>query len=159
MVPYRAEDDRFGATTGADGRFELARLCKGAYAVKVEAPGLAWKEQKAYLAPDRESASLEFVLDQGGAIAGRVRDPDGKPIARANVAAIERQHYVEGELRYTTSPNRDDVKTDDSGRFRFDELQEGRYVFEIKAPGFKDRTLEAIPAGEENAMLTLERSP
>jgi uncharacterized GH25 family protein len=127
--------------------------------VKVEAPGRAWKERKAFLAPDLRPASVEFVLDQGDAIAGRVRDPQGKPIAGVTVAPTERQHYVDDELRYTTSPDRDEVNTDDAGRFRFAGLQEGRYVFEVKAAGYKDRVLEAISAGDENVAVTLERSP
>jgi beta-lactamase regulating signal transducer with metallopeptidase domain len=159
LVPYRAGEERFVATTGADGRFELSGLCKGAYGVKVEARGRAWKERTAYLAPDLKPASVEFVLDQGDAIAGQVRDPQGKPIAGATVAATERQHYVDGELRYMTSPGRDDVKTDEAGRFRFAGLQEGRYVFEIKAAGYKDRVLEPIPAGKEDFAVTLEHSP
>ena len=51
------------------------------------------------------------------------------------------------------------MKTDDAGRFRFAGLQEGRYVIEVKAAGFKDRELEPIPAGNENVAVTLDRSP
>ena len=100
------------------------------------------------------------MLDQGDAISGQVRDPQGKPIAGATVTPTERQHYEGDELRYTTSLRcSDEVKTDEAGRFRFAGLQEGRYVFEVKAAGFKDRELEAIPAGDENVAVTLERSP
>jgi uncharacterized GH25 family protein len=159
LIPYRAGEERFVATSGSDGRIELSGLCKGAYGVKVEAAGRAWKEQKAFLAPDLQPASVEFVLDQGDAISGQVRDPQGQPIAHATVTPTERHHYVDDELRYTTSPDRDEVKTDDTGRFRFAGLQEGRYVFEVKAAGYKDRTLEAIPSGSENVAVTLERSP
>ncbi len=51
LVGYPATDERFRASTGKDGRFELSGLCKGTYMVKVEAPGRAWKERKAFLAP------------------------------------------------------------------------------------------------------------
>jgi beta-lactamase regulating signal transducer with metallopeptidase domain len=159
LVPYRAADDRFNASTARDGRFELSGLCKGTYLVKVEAPGRAWEERKAFLAPDLKTASVEFVLDQPDAISGQIRDPQGKPIANATVTPTQRQHYVNDELQYTTSPVRDGVRTDDAGRFRFAHLQEGRYIIEVKAPGYKDRELEAIPAGNENVVVTLERSP
>ena len=92
------------ASSGADGRFELSGLCKGEYLLKVEAPGRAWVEHKAYIAPDLDPASVEFVLDQGDTISGQVRDPQGKPIANATVTPTERQHYEGDELRYTTGP-------------------------------------------------------
>lgn len=159
VIVYRAGDERFRASTGKDGRFELSGLCKGTYAVKVEAPGRAWKERKAYLAADGGSAALEFVMDQGGAIAGRVLDSRGKPISKATVLATERQQYENGALRYTTSLNGIGAKTDAEGRFRLGGLQEGRYVFQVMAPGFKDQELAPIAAGNENVAVTLERSP
>ena len=159
LVPYRAADERFRATTGKDGRFELSGLCKGEYAVKVEAPGRAWKERKAFLAPDLKPASVEFVLDQGDAISGQIRDPEGKPIANATVMPTERQHYVNDEFQYTTGVEGNGVTTDGAGRFRLGRLQEGRYVIEVKAAGYKVWELEAIWAGNENVVVTLERSP
>lgn len=92
-------------------------------------------------------------------IAGQVRDPLGKPIAGATVTPTARQHYEEGELRYTTTEAPNGVTTDDAGRFRFSELREGRYIIEVKAIGFKNRELEPIPAGDEDVVVTLERSP
>jgi hypothetical protein len=157
LVPYRSSDERFSAATRTDGRFELSDLCKGTYMVRAEAPGLAWKERKTFLAPDLESASVEFVMDQPDAISGQVRDPQGKPIANATVTPTERQHFVGDELQYIASPAGDAVRTDDAGRFRLARLQEGRYIIEVKARGHKDRELEPIPAGTENVAVTLER--
>ena len=99
---YRGPAERFRASSGTDGRFELSGLCKGEYLLKVRAPGRAWVEQKSYIAPDRDPAAVEFVLDQGDTISGQVRDPQGKPIAGATVTPTERQHYEGDELRYTT---------------------------------------------------------
>jgi hypothetical protein len=158
-IPYRAADERFGASSGGDGRFELSGLCKGAYVVKVEAPGRAWAERKAFIAPDPQPGPVEFVLDQGDSISGRVLDPQGKPIAGATVTSSQRQHFENGELRYTAGVIMDGVRTDAAGRFRLGGLQEGRYILEVKAAGFKDRELEPIPAGEGSVAVTLERAP
>ena len=104
------------------------------------------------------SGRVEFVLDQGDAIAGQVRDREGKPIANATVTPTRRQQYEGDLLRYTTTAVRDGVRADEEGRFRLDGLQEGRYIIEVKAAGFKDRELEPIPAGSENVVVTLERA-
>jgi hypothetical protein len=127
------------------------------YLVKAESPGLAWKESKAFLGPELKSASVEFVLDQMDGIAGQVRDPQGRPIAGATVTPAQRQHFVGDELQYIASPAGDAVRTDDAGRFRLAGLQEGRFIIEVKARGYKDRELEPIPAGTENVTVTLER--
>ncbi len=150
--------EHLGASSGADGRFEIAGLCKGAYLLKVTAPGRAWAERKVFIGPDLGPALVVFVMDQGDTIAGLVRDPDGKPIAGATVTPTRRQHYEGDELRYTVEGGGpEQVKTDDAGRFRFAGLQEGRYLIEVKATGFKPRELEPIPAGDGSVEVTLER--
>ena len=156
---YRGPAERLHTSSGTDGRFELAGLCKGEYVLKVRAPGRAWVEHTAYIAPDLDPAALEFVLDQGDAIAGQVRDRQGKPIANATVTPTQRQQYEGDLLRYTTTAVKDGVRADEEGRFRLAGLQEGRYIIEVKAAGFKDRELEPIPAGDENVVVTLDRSP
>jgi len=156
---YRGAAPPLSVWTGTDGRFEVPGLCKGAYVVRITAPGRAWAERTVFIGPDLNLAPLEVALDQGDSISGQVRDPQGKPIVGATVTPTARQHYEGDELRYTAhGGGPEGVKTDEAGRFRFVELQEGRYVIEVKAAGFKDRELEPIPAGDENVVVTLERS-
>jgi hypothetical protein len=157
-IRYRNAAEPFGASSGANGRFDISGLCKGGYVVRVSALGRAWSERKVFIGPDLDPASVEFVLDQGDSISGRVRDPQSKPIAGATVTPKARQHRGDDEHRYTKPAGPDEVKTDDAGRFRFTGLQEGSYIIEVKAAGFKDRELEPIPAGDGNVDVTLERS-
>jgi hypothetical protein len=156
---HGAAGERLAAPSQADGGFELSGLCKGAYVLKAEAPRRAWVERKVYLGPDLRPASVELVLDQGDAIAGQVRDPEGKPIAGASLTPLQRQHFEDGEPRYTTSVEEIGVMTGEAGRFRITGLQQGRYIIEVKAPGFETRQLEGIPAGDEAVTVTLEHSP
>ena len=97
-IRYCAADDRLIARSGPDGRFALSGLCKGEYVLTVESPGRAWVERPVFLAPDLQPVSVEFVLDQGDAISGQVRDPQGRPIAhcagRAHLAATFRGRRV-----------------------------------------------------------------
>jgi peroxiredoxin len=158
-IGYRALDERFGARSEVDGRFELSGLCKGGYVLKVESPGRAWLERKVFVAPDLDPVSVELVLDQGDAISGQIRDPQGKPIANASVTPTWRQHFEDGEFRYSSNISGLGLTTGEAGRFRLTGLQHGRYLIEVKAAGFKDRKLEPIPVGDGNVVVTLERSP
>ncbi len=159
LIRYRAPDERFGARSEADGRFELSGLCKGGYVLKVESPGRAWLERKIFIAPDLDPTSVELVLDQGDVISGQIRDEQGKPIANARVIPTWRQHFEDGEFRYNSDVRELELMADEAGRFRLTGLQHGRYIVEVKAAGFKDRELEPIPAGDGNVVVTLERSP
>jgi Carboxypeptidase regulatory-like domain/AhpC/TSA family len=158
-ISYRGGAEPFTTSSGADGRFEVSNLCKGAYIVRVTAPGRAWSQHEVFIRPELNPESVEFVLNQGDSISGRVYDQEGKPITGATVTPTERHHYEGDTLRYIAHGGPEPSRTDDAGHFRFSGLQEGRYVFGVKAAGFKDRKLEPIPAGAENIVVTLERSP
>ncbi len=161
VTAYRGPAERLTAVAGPDGRFELSSLCKGEYSIKAEAAGKAWAERTFVIAPDFSSAPLEIVLDQGGEFSGQVKDENGQPVAAATITLTERHHYEQGELRYITSFDSTwprPVTTDATGRFRFTGIREGRYTIEIKAAGFKDGKVEAVPAGTENVAVTLKRS-
>ncbi len=157
IIRYPAPEERFGARSGDDGRFELSGLCKGGYVLKVESPGRAWLERKVFVTPDLDQVSVELVLDQGDVISGQIRDEQGKPIAHASVIPTWRQHFEDGEFRYNADVRNLDVMADEAGRFQLTGLQHGHYIVEVKAPGFKDRELEPIPAGAGNVVVTLDR--
>jgi peroxiredoxin len=159
VAGYRGPAERFRASSESDGHFEIAGLCKGTYLLRISAPGKAWTERKLFIGPGALPDPVEFVLDQGDSIGGQVRDQEGKPIARATVTPTARHHYEREKLRFIAHLRSEGVTTDDAGRFRFAELQEGRYVIKVHAAGFKDRELDAVPAGETNVVATLERAP
>jgi Carboxypeptidase regulatory-like domain/AhpC/TSA family len=157
---YRGPDARFVARSGADGRFELSGLCKGTYDLTVESPGRAWAKRTVFLTPDVKAASVELVLNQRDSIAGEVRDQQGRAVANADVIPTWLQHFEDGEFRYNASLGMDlRMTTDEKGRFRLTSLEQGLYSFEVKAVGFKDLELKDIPSGDENLVITLERSP
>lgn len=63
---------------------------------------------------------VDVVLGHGGAIAGRVSDPTGKPVPDADVLVLVAQDRW-GERTQSST-------TDAQGRFRFDNVPLGRYV-------------------------------
>ena len=50
------------------------------------------------------------------------------------------------------------MTTNETGQFRFKGIQQGRYTIEVKAAGYKDNTVEKIPAGTGDVTITLKRS-
>jgi peroxiredoxin len=157
VTNYRGHLERFTAKSGTDGCFELPSLCKGAYTLKVGAPGRAWVEKKVFIGPKLDPASAELVLDQNDSISGQVKDDREQPIANATITPTERHHGE--EFQYSTSPaGPDPANTNMMGQFRFAGLQQGRYTIQVTAPGFKVATIEKVPAGTENVKVTLKRS-
>jgi len=156
-VRYRR---RFDFHSGPDGRFEMTGLTKGIYELKAEAPGRAWRGRDVPIGPDLRPAEVDITLDQGDAISGVVRDPQGRPIAGATVHPVQWHHHREpngGEV-FTTPSGADPVQADASGRYRLGPLRHGRYTLEVTAPGFERRALETVPAGTTDADATLERT-
>ncbi len=156
-IDYSGPGVPASVSSGPDGRFEIAGLCKGGYFLRASAPGRAWSQRKMYIGPKLEPASVEFVLDQGHAISGRVCDAQGKPVAFATVTPTERRLRGDREQTTIIPAGPAPTKTDNDGRFHFDGLEEGSYLIEVKAAGFKYRSLDPVPAGETNVMVTLER--
>ncbi len=158
LTAYRGPVDRFTAGAGPDGRFELSGLCKGEYSLKIDAPSKAWAERKVVIAPDFTSAPLDVVLDQGGSLAGQVRDKQGQPVAAATITLRER-HEKEDYRPFASFDSTwpDPVRTDAAGQFGFTGLREGRFTIEVHAAGFKNAKVHKIPAGTENVAVTLER--
>ncbi len=75
------------------------------------------------LTPGHSQDNLEFKLDPGVVITGRVADEDGDPVANAFVTAVARR-YVRGRVLYSRSGG---VRTDDLGNYRMYALPAGRY--------------------------------
>lgn len=119
--------------TDADGRYRLSGLKPGdSYSIEVEPPfpalDVSWPHQSPYVVKLPETAPDEVLLPEMNlvaltqSLAGVVVDPDGKPIARARVAAM---HGKNGRFIYYASPSggrRAYAETDAAGRFELREL-------------------------------------
>jgi Carboxypeptidase regulatory-like domain/TonB dependent receptor len=82
----------------------------------------------------------------GGSIAGTVKDPSGRVIAKANVVARE----LSTGLVYR-------ARTDNKGTYIFPSLPVGHYQLEVQAAGFRSYQRTGI-ALDTNAALTLDAS-
>jgi len=111
-------------TTDAHGQAVLDAALSDHYAVRVVArkAGLAlgW-ETPGYLAAGNAEVCLSIVLEEPGALAGRVVDEAGKPVAGAEVRAVPQTSVLPWlDQRQILEPQSWlTAQTDGEGRFRF----------------------------------------
>ncbi|HVW36573.1 MAG TPA: carboxypeptidase-like regulatory domain-containing protein, partial [Pirellulales bacterium] len=118
--------------TGADGGYSLTGLKAGdSYQIEVRPPfpaaDPAWQHQLPYLPKLPDNAQGEVALPDlklrklTQALAGKVVDPDGKPVAGATVSAQLRDGFT-SIPRLTRSGPPPWTETDHEGRFRLQQL-------------------------------------
>jgi RNA polymerase sigma factor (sigma-70 family) len=130
------------AATDADGRFALMGVSPGPTVLTVQARGHEPDLKTVTAGPGL--APVEFRLGAGHAILGRIVDAHDKPIAGAPIAADEwRGHH---SLRWST-------RTDDEGRFRWDEAPTDVVMIDLGTLGFSaKRYWQATPDAPEKTI-------
>jgi protocatechuate 3,4-dioxygenase beta subunit len=136
--------DQFGgdvprAGTDADGRFRFAHVPAGETVLTVQALGYAPALRKVVLSPGL--APVEFRLEKGRTIQGRVVDAKGEPLAGATVA-------VDGWRGHRTLDWQ--MTTDDEGEFRWTDAPPDAFWVDIWRKGYlRINRREVPPAGGE----------
>ncbi len=103
--------------TDGNGEIEFPALTKEVWTVEAAAKGYA-KVTRAVNLENGEPASIELKLPPGAAVAGVVRDAEGKPLAGVGANAYS--------VNSGSIPNY--VETDAGGHYRFDYLPVGQNV-------------------------------
>jgi len=116
------------ASSGADGAFEL-RVVPGEVTLAALRAGRRGRLVLPMVAAGQSLAGAELVLDAGGGVAGVVHDPEGRPVARAQVVAVT----VAGPGGL---PARASTTSDENGRFTLRDLPPGPASLEARAAGF-----------------------
>lgn len=112
------------------GRIRLGPLSPGPLSVRVSSPGYAPKETLVVLAR-RARLTAELFLTKGAYVSGRVIDPDGRPVAGAQVRS---SHYeVSG-----VAPAALSVVTDPAGAFVMDGVAPGRVTLLATSDGWAE---------------------
>jgi len=127
------------ATTDEDGRFLLTGLEPGPYWVGPQSrihvsagrarQGAASKDL--ILAEGEAVVGIDFALETGGIITGRVTDAEGRPVVAELVTLTQ---IIETERGGASGHYRPSVKTDNSGVYRFYALPAGRYILSAGGP-------------------------
>lgn len=125
----------YSTRTDDDGRFTITAVPAGDYRVTAQRAGYVDQGygQATPTTPDRVVAvadgaavgPLDFRLQRGGVITGRVIDDGGEPAERAQVRVVRAQR-LGGQLRYVPAGQGD--TTDDLGQYRIFGLAPGEYL-------------------------------
>lgn len=138
--------------TNDDGHFEIANLPEGRYGLLANVPGRG-ATRYGQLRADGDSVSVSLKAGEHldnlrilswprGTIAGRVVDPEGRPIADATVEIARRMFTLQS---YRPDYSHDvDVQTDGDGQYRV-ELPAGHYLATVR------RTNVTIPDSVQDA--------
>ncbi len=127
------------ATSDGDGRFELRDLPAGTFRLSVSKSGFvslqfgqrrALETAKTIALKEGERFAADMTLPRGGAIAGRVYDVFGEPLAGVRVNAM-RSRMAQGRRRLQPIGAPD--VSDDTGAFRLYGLTPGEYYLSARS--------------------------
>jgi hypothetical protein len=144
----------FAALTGEDGAFKVY-LPRGLFSISAHASRRAPEVRDAVsVEPGRPPIDLELRLDRAdAALAGMVRDPQGRPAHAARVLAFPlRSGQMAPDAGATGGSGRATLlaasSTDRSGRFRLTGVPRQPFLVEIRHPAWPTRSAVGTPGQE-----------
>lgn len=127
--------------TGSNGDYAFDRVAPGEYRVNVQKAGLAegagaMQQMSVIVAPGQAARVADIFLDRAGAIAGRIFDADGEPLADARVSALHpapnppalAARGIRPPANRPLIPAGHTAQTNDLGEFRIYGLLPGDYI-------------------------------
>ncbi|MFM8980207.1 MAG: carboxypeptidase regulatory-like domain-containing protein [Planctomycetia bacterium] len=171
-VGFGKEEVALRAVTGPEGGFAWTGVAAGAgYALRAEAAGLGAASRSGLELRAGDLLDLgEVWLGEAGTLEGRVLDPQGAPVAGAEVELHAGQARVrdmlEGgfftllaELDRRPEPRARQATRSD-GTFRFEQVSPGPHVVLVRAPGWRQALVEvAVLAGAAREPLLVRLAP
>ncbi|MFO0981166.1 MAG: carboxypeptidase regulatory-like domain-containing protein [Planctomycetota bacterium] len=142
-------------TTAADGSYLLSHVPSGHYRLEARAPG--WPAQARSgidVARGQAVSDVDFALEPGLTLAGRVTLPDGRPATQARVRAFKKPtpfdllSFMNPMRAATVTPGAD-------GRFVVSGLAPGTHVVTATSSKLAGATVEAEP-GRSDVLLELK---
>ena len=119
-----------------NGRFAYAGFGIGTYSFSVQAEGYT-EAKKTVTFTSLEAKEVNFQMEPGGEIHGKVVDQQGRPIAQATVYA-----WIGGHAS--------GYPTDANGNYRFPGLKPDKYTFTVELDGVpKEKAEIEIKAGDK----------
>ncbi len=143
-------------TTGQDGRFRFADLPRGSrFSLWIDHPDFI--QQQVYEVEAPPPKPLRIKLVEARSLKGQVVDPQGQPVAGAKVALVERGGstlfgggFLEGAWGSSLTT------TDEDGQFVLNRLPPQTIKIEVRAAGFRHRSLAGIQIPEDGEATPVE---
>lgn len=153
--PQQVADIELEATSDAEGRFLLSPVPAGTFLLEVQREGSAGRLLQGLEPVEGDVLELgEIVLEPGVAVAGRVVDDRGEPVAGAEVTA--RMPTGQGGGRWLVGRRVVQMVTGEEGRFRMEDLHAGtRYTLVAAVGPYRRNELERVEAPAEDLQLVL----
>ncbi|HUG81072.1 MAG TPA: carboxypeptidase regulatory-like domain-containing protein, partial [Bryobacterales bacterium] len=127
-------ESRAQTTTDLNGHFLLTEVAAGRYTILAEKTAYETRQDtrmgSTNLAQDESRTDLVIRLRPAAVITGKVLDSYGEPVARATVAALQR-NYVPGQPGLTLHKT---ALSDDLGEYRLYGLAMGKYIIGVNPP-------------------------
>jgi hypothetical protein len=131
-----------------DGEYRIQGLASGAVDVVAAGGGYLEAVRRVEVREGQRSIGNDFVLELGGAVAGRVVDETGEPVAGAEVLVRDFGHGFK-ELRAISGPG---------GRFRVGGISAKDFVeMEVSHDEHLEFIAEKVAVGSSDLVLELER--
>jgi protocatechuate 3,4-dioxygenase beta subunit len=142
--------------TDQDGRYVFEQVAAGNYRVQVQKAGFAPVSDPTQLPPmitvaaGQSLDNVDFRLQKGGAITGRVLDANGDPLPDARIMAMRRGPSSAPGARLLPAPMQGMQQTNDLGEYRVSGLASGEYFIAAAPRGmspFGGPGVSPAPAG------------
>ncbi|MGE0143943.1 MAG: carboxypeptidase regulatory-like domain-containing protein [Planctomycetota bacterium] len=157
-----ARSTKHGRTT-VDGAFTATALRVGDWNLVARRAGYLTQSQRVTIP---ESATVRLSLPRGAAVAGRVIDRDGEPIADAGIARVMdmeipvfgRQSDLVGSDLLAITAKRSPVRTDPDGRFVLGGFEaESKASIAVHHNDFLGTTVSDLKPGAAEVEIVLDR--
>src|SRR2546428_3324815 len=127
--------------TDQNGRFVFEQVAAGNYRVEVQKAGFVALSNPPQPPPTITVAAgqsldnVDFRLQRGGAITGRVLDANGEPMPDARIVPMRRAQSSAPGSRFRPAPMQSGQQTNDLGEFRVSGLGPGEYLIAAMPSG------------------------
>ena len=126
------------ATTDADGNYRITGIPAGSYQVSPMAPAyvvtdlVATRERgrTLLLAEGEDVQDVDFSLERGGVIAGRVTDANGRPVVEERLTLVSADQSKQNQQMFGPFMGAGAI-TDDRGVYRIYGLPPGQYKISV----------------------------
>jgi Carboxypeptidase regulatory-like domain len=153
------------ARTDSEGRYRVANVPPGRYVVAPVAPAYVLQDVTSFppgkpltLSAGESAEDVDFRVERGGVVTGRVTDSDGNPLVAEPVYVAPADPKPNQTQPYRGLSDQRDIATDDRGVYRIYGLKPGRYLVSVgsdtrtmRAPGAKYYRRTFYPSASEES--------